>query len=317
VQARAGQTTEVELNVRQTRGINIEGDIVGATETGGTNCQVVDEDAMDAMIGERGRSDAEHFSLKVGAPGIYILKCSHYGEPGTESFGQLRVNLDRDLKGLRMVMSPLATVVVNVVQDSVRPAQTTNGGGVVGNPQQFSTALRLRAMDSEHQDYWTQQDAKSKGQMVVRGVEPGTYMLEASVYDQWYVASATYRGREAWREPIEIGTGGTGELDVVMRDDGGTITGSVEDAGQLASRGVIVVDEARPQLPRLVNTDQNGQFRVTGLAPGRYRLFGFEPGLVAQVEYAALDRYSSKSQTVSVGAGEEKTVKLSAIEAVQ
>ena len=102
-----------------------------------------------------------------------------------------------------------------------------------------------------------------------------------------------------------------------MRDDGGTITGSVEDAGQPASRGVIVVDEARPQLPRLVNTDQNGQFRVTGLAPGRYRLFGFEPGLVAQVEYATLDRYSSKSQTVSVGAGEEKTIKLSAIEAVQ
>ncbi|MEO8727565.1 MAG: carboxypeptidase-like regulatory domain-containing protein [Acidobacteriaceae bacterium] len=317
LQVHPGQAENLELRVRQTQGLSIGGDLAGVAEGGGTNCRALDEDAMDAMVGGRGNLDAGHFSLKVGAPGIYTVKCAHYGEPGSESFGELRINVDRDVKGLRIVMSPLATVLVNVVQDSMKLAASA---GTTHGAANFSTALRLRGLDAEHQDYWTQQDAKSKGQMVMRSVEPGAYMLEANVFGAWYVASATYRGREAWREPIEIGAGGIGELDVVMRDDGAKITGTVEGGASQLPVAVILVDESRPQLPKLLNTDQNGQFKANGLAPGRYRLFAFAAGLGEQVEYAnptALERYAAKSQSISVGAGEEKTVRLSPIGSTQ
>ena len=145
-------------------------------------------------------------------------------------------------------------------------------------------------------------------------------MLEANVFGGWYVASATYRGREAWREPIEIGAGGTGELDVVMRDDGATVNGTVEGTAPQSPGAIVIVDESRPQLPKLLNTDQNGQFKVNGLGPGRYRLFAFGPGLAEQVEYAnpaVLERYAANSQSISVGAGEQKTVRLSAIGSAQ
>jgi protocatechuate 3,4-dioxygenase beta subunit len=316
LQLHAGQSQELELRLHRTRPLKIEGEVVGVPEGNGFNCQILTEDT-DTAFGSMRRSDDQQFSILVGAPGKYRVTCSAFGDSADgQSIGRVEVNVDHDLKGLRVVVAPSSTLAVNIVQEATKPAPQ---GHTNSNAPSFPSAVELVSLDGKQGQYWTQRDARSPKQMVIRNVQPGAYRLEASVYDRWYVASASYRGRDAWREPIEIGSGQGGEIDVVMRDDGALIHGKIAADVSQRPASVLVLDESRPFAPGKMTgvNPSDGSFTIFGLAPGSYRLYAFPAADLQQIEYSnakALERYEQRSQLVTVGAGEDKNITLGLIE---
>jgi hypothetical protein len=111
--------------------------------------------------------------------------------------------------------------------------------------------------------------------------------------------------RNAGVEPIEL----------VLRDDGGTITGTVR-AEKPDSAMVLVAPEFAPtQSPQMVTADRNGHFTVEHLAPGNYQVFAFD--LPEQIEYAnpqVLRQYDSKAARVSIAAGGSSDVTVDLIQ---
>ena len=74
----------------------------------------------------------------------------------------------------------------------------------------------------------------------------------------------------------------TGEIQVIVNTNGGKVQGSVIDAKQkpaASARIVLVPPESRRQnlqLYKVALTDNSGNFTITGIAPGDYKLFAWE-----------------------------------------
>jgi hypothetical protein len=60
----------------------------------------------------------------------------------------------------------------------------------------------------------------------LRNVEPGRYAVQISPHGPWYVQSATYGQTDLLRDDLVVTPGG-GAIEIVLRDDGGSVSGSV------------------------------------------------------------------------------------------
>jgi len=85
--------------------------------------------------------------------------------------------------------------------------------------------------------------------------------------------------------------GGTGALEIVLSSKSGNIDGTALDASMRAAPGAQVVlvperERNRTDLYRTAASDVNGRFLFHGVAPGDYRLFGWE----ALESYAYFDQ---------------------------
>jgi hypothetical protein len=83
-----------------------------------------------------------------------------------------------------------------------------------------------------------------------------------------------------------------GELQFVLASDGATVSGQALDADNHPVTGATVVlspavlpETGLPGLIRTQETDQNGEFNLTGVAPGDYRVLAFTGLFPGEGEY--------------------------------
>jgi hypothetical protein len=287
--------------------IQLEFDVAGAEN--GANppfCNMLDDDGQPIGSRKRTSSDPTHFQFLLPSAGRYTIQCRQYGESDNGMFGATTLQVDRDMAGLRLAMAPLSTIPVFIAHESTKNDSTGAQSRAVAGVQ-----LRLRSLadDRRNPGSFAQRDPKNGDRALFRAVEPGPYQLEYPE-NTWYIASATFRGRDVWHEPLEIGPGQSGEINVVLRDDVATLTGTVINAGAMGN--VLIVDDARPQSPQRVFINSEGKFQ-TQLAPGHYRVYAFAPGMLDRIEYAnpkALERFAADAQDVRLGANETRSLRL-------
>lgn len=116
------------------------------------------------------------------------------------------------------------------------------------------------------------------GTFQLKGVAPSKYFIQVNGLPQGaYVKSMRFGGQDVTRAPLDLTAGGGGTLEVVLSSKAADVTGSVlNDKGE-AMQGVPVT--LWPKVPdrgnptngiKSANTDQNGGFKIAGLAPGDY-----------------------------------------------
>lgn len=125
---------------------------------------------------------------------------------------------------------------------------------------------------------------RADGSFVVSHVPADTYTLEIrNVPDGVYLKSAKLGEQDVLKSGLIVPEAAfSGKIEVVGSENGGKIEGSVLTAEQKPATGasVVVVPYAegnlRSDLLRRANLDQNGNFSLAGIAPGKYRAFALE-----------------------------------------
>jgi hypothetical protein len=165
--------------------------------------------------------------------------------------------------------------------------------------------------------------------LVMDGVRPGRYWLQVNPYFG-YVASAVAGSVDLLRQPLVVGPGGTSlPIDIVLRDDGATIDGTVEGL-PTAPAGVRGTAGAGP-VPMLGGAyvycipmpDSAGRFAMAGISaegtfqfqqlpPGVYRVLAFDRQQ-DELEYRnaeAMSIYEGKGPVVRLVPGQTEQVRI-------
>jgi hypothetical protein len=119
------------------------------------------------------------------------------------------------------------------------------------------------------------------------------------------VQSITSGGSDLLREPLVVSAGGqTQAVEIVLRDDGATLTGSVQTDGN-PTQGVtlLVPERSSAAQAKVAAAGSAGEFRFSHLAPGDYRVLAFDR--INDVEYRdpdVLNSYLSRGVHVTLQA---------------
>jgi hypothetical protein len=137
-----------------------------------------------------------------------------------------------------------------------------------------------------------------------------------------YVKDVRYGETSGLKDGFAVAKGEASNLEITISSHGARVQGIVMDANGLPLPGVSValVPEAsrRDQfrLYKTQNTDQYGHFELRGIAPGEYKIFGWE-----EVEQDAwqdaefLKPFESKGERVILNDDDKKDVKITVISA--
>jgi hypothetical protein len=149
----------------------------------------------------------------------------------------------------------------------------------------------------------------------IKDVLPGTYNAIIQPHCSCYIASATYGSTDLLRDPLVISTGTTPpEIDIEVRDDGATLSGTVMNDGQPAPAEVVLIPDRSPEHPQVTATDEHGYFQVSMLAPGGYNVLAFDQ--IVDLEYAnpqALQQYATSEKAITLTPNGKATMQLDLI----
>jgi protocatechuate 3,4-dioxygenase beta subunit len=113
-------------------------------------------------------------------------------------------------------------------------------------------------------------------------VSPGSYTValnSPAASPDAYIRSIRFGGLEAADGRIQITESSVGDLEIDLASRSAVIEGRVLDAQRAPSVNVMVVvtpvGSLRSDLFKTTMTDLNGNFRISGLAPGNYRVFAW------------------------------------------
>jgi protocatechuate 3,4-dioxygenase beta subunit len=157
------------------------------------------------------------------------------------------------------------------------------------------------------------------GKFTMAGLGAGSYRVTVlGVPAGSYLKSVSLNGREVLESGMDLNDA-AGELNmgVVVSQSGAELNGAVlGDDGKAAPGAVVTMipDPPRPELAYLyqrTNTDQNGIFRIRGIAPGKYRVIAWqelEPGEQFDPDLARANE--DKSLSLTLGEGEHQVMTL-------
>jgi hypothetical protein len=157
-------------------------------------------------------------------------------------------------------------------------------------------------------------------------INPGRYALEVqNLPEEFYVKSARSGDVDALENGIDLTRGAPAPLQIVVAGTAAAVAGSVKNSDGVAVAEAIVAlvpqEGARQKQPpfyRSSKTDASGNFRLTGLIPGQYKVYAWtrvdgEPWV--SPEY--LKPLEGKGKSVNLREGASETVELRVIPAEQ
>jgi hypothetical protein len=114
--------------------------------------------------------------------------------------------------------------------------------------------------------------------------------------------------------------GATGTIQVIVRTEGQTVTGTVRSPDGIAADGATVVlippqqQRKNPIRYRVAKTDSNGHFAILNAAPGDYTVLAWESVLpTAWMNEKVIEKYERTGRRVSIAAGIPLDLQLSMI----
>ncbi len=293
----AGRETKVDFTLDQVQAVHVRGTVSGLPEGRGIGLNLIRRDVNSDFGGTlRGAVRGDKFDFRV-PPGSYMLTADYFEtgkrltarvpiDVGNADVDNVEVHLDSGftVTGVVRMMSQSGQTSPRQFGISIRPSEPVNGTGQLKwNPDFTSFAIN---------------------QMV-----PGSYRLDIFPPSPFYVKSATLNGQDILSTDVPISQA-TGPIEIVLRDDGGSIEGDVVDSsGHPVMAGVMLVRN----LTRVASltSQPNGHFQLQNVAPGDYTIYAWDD--MNNVEYADADwmrRYGGGGLPITVTAGQKEQVNL-------
>jgi hypothetical protein len=241
------------------------------------------------------------FELRNLLPGVYVISASsnNTAEPG-KAREEVTIT-DSDITGVKLALAQGAAMAGIIKLE---------GAG----PLPVHPMIVLTGVDGT--EGFSNTQPKDDGTFELHGIAPAKYA--AMVYglpDGVYVKSVRVGGQDVTHSTIDFTSGVSGTLDILLSPRAAEVLGTVrnKDGGALPGGQVTLWPrKLRPENvwsgPAQSATDQNGDFRIAGLAPGEYYAIAWEEielGLTYELDF--LKRFESQATTVTLEEGSHQT----------
>jgi hypothetical protein len=293
----AGDEERIDLALLPVAGVRVSG-IVSAPVAEGLRLKGVV--SLDREIpGGRtpmGLSAAVHpdgkFLIQNVPPGTYAASTSL-----GNSYASARFEVaDNDVEGLQLRIQPSIDVTgtVRIVSATPKKAETLRYNSVFLKSEDGLVARSIG---------WN----GTGNSFTVNDLIPGNYRLEFLPPEHFYLKSATLDRRDMIASEVPIGPG-SGTIEIVISDDGGTLEGEVSADDTPAPAWILLECDGAPF--QNTRTDPTGHFKFETVPPGDYKIYAWDDN--TNVEYASPEwmRQNGKGVTVTVDPGQTAQVKV-------
>ncbi len=225
---------------------------------------------------------------------------------------ETRIAVASNMDGIHMTLAPAVSIPISVRLD----AHTSSTSSAAGNSQRPPLSVHLIPQDLTAAELFSNAEPNGNG-LVLQNIDFGAYTVDVKAQPPWYVQSATYGQTNVMYDDITVAPGQGYPMDIVLRDDGASISGSLKSAGGTPEHATIVIlPQPATRLGARTIPGITDTFSLSGLAPGEYLVFAFER--VDGMEYSnpdVMDAYASQAARVTLTAGQQAQVQVEVIHA--
>ena len=316
-----GQHQEANFSLKMLPSFKVAGTVVNA---GGwmqmQAPELVDEFEQPLLNPDRFDQQSGAFEFRAVPAGSYWLRVGAIGQDGAYSAAYHRIQVQSTLTALRIPMEQGLNIPVIVHTDFVHEnlarghcTTTESDSGEVHESDCSdypAVRLELDSLDFARLQFQTDFGPLKDG-VRVRGVRPGRYTVRATPTFGGYVQSIRCGSLDLLREPLVVPEDASiGEIEVVLRDDPGTL--SIQVRAQKPGQETVVLvfpDPVTSAETEMTSSSRSGEAAGFQVAPGTYKIFAFDPA--DGVDYSNFDtltKYLSQAASVTVGAEENASV---------
>ena len=273
------------------------------------------------------RFDPQTAKFDVDLPaGNYVLMIRTPDGEGNLLSGDLPLAVNSDIENVML------TVGVPMVMPIRVETRSTSGGPVAKNSGVIDVAsfdsfqvkgrsrkirlpvVQVRLISSENRVEGTEFQADSNandGSFAIRNFVPGRYTVDVQPNPPWYVQSATSGTVDVLREDLVLTPGRRPDpLEIVLRDDGAIVSGTIRADGQPAVGSVLLIPEQQSAAQiRVTAAAPGGDFIFDRVPPGDYKMLALDT--VSDIEFRnpeALGPYLSKAARITLEPRQQASV---------
>lgn len=298
----AGQHLEIALVVSEEPFFEISGQVLDYTTIESLGLRVFNDRGDE--IGVPGKFEQNGtFKIEDVTPGVYTVLVTGAKDPAQKLQAETTVEVDADVKGLRLQLAATASVAVNVREDF-----TSHQYYFTKRHVQIS--LRPTGQGTRLPSPGVQEVYTHEGNLVLTNIMPGAYSVDVKAFTG-YVYSAVCGSTDLLRDQFFVPAGTTlPPIEVVLRDDTGTLTATVQTPGWAT---LVTAADGANASPRSWMVNGQAMFTVP-LGPGSYKIYAFPaPEEIEYTDPAVLAHYSSRAAQVTITPGGNATVTLDVI----
>jgi hypothetical protein len=275
IELNPGQNYEADISLRSEPLYNVSGVVSGYNGPQGVNLSFINSAGDILPFPVQFNRQGSEFYAQVTS-GSYTLHAEAFSENASLQ-ANLPITVSSDLADVHVVVEPDISIPINV-----RTESTGNQAGKGPNGIPVTIELSSSVPSLAGADYFSSPDNLGNiSTLAIRDVAPGRYYAQVNANGPFYVQSAQCGGVDLLRDDLNIVAGArVPPIEVILRDDGGSVTGSV-NADKQSSGTVYLIPDRNPRLTRVAR--EQGQFSFNNVAPGDYSVLALDGS--ANIEY--------------------------------
>src|SRR6267154_2471679 len=238
-----GQQLDLQFLIRREPVFKISGAIAGVSEGDDMNVRLKTRAGEDVVLA-RSVSRPGTFEISSVPAGAYVVEGRTRRNKGVNLYGELPVNVTGNTTGLRLTVGQVLPVSITARAESATPLpESATDAATV----ERSLRVQFRSLDSAFRDNQSSFEMRDNNPVLeARDLLPGSYAVEVNAWGRWYAQSARSGSVNLLREPLVVpGSGHVPPIELLLRDDGATVTGTVKAASPETAT-VLIVSEFAP-----------------------------------------------------------------------
>ena len=314
IQLNGGQQAEADFSLSAVPVYQVSGSISGHLADQGVGFQLLTASGDQITLPTNFNMETGVFKLEGVPAGSYIVRAA--SQAGGEALrAETRVNVSSDSEDLRLALAPAVSIPIVVRMESPGSSNTSTPARIPDRPP---ISVRLLPEDANTAESFStfQPGGPGRSSMVLQNVDPGAYTADLVPQPPWYVQSASYGQTNLLSDDITVAPGQSYSMEIVLRDDSASLTGTVKssDVSHVPATVVVVPQPAGKVIPRVARNVFN-EFTVSGLVPGEYLVYAFDS--IDDLEYSNADAfapYASQAAHIALTGNQRGQVSLDLIQ---
>jgi len=319
VKLSAGQKLEADLSAEAEPFYTVSGTLIAPPGGGGWLRLVPRGNARIERGGAMLHRETGTFKIRMAQAGDYVVEAGAQFEGRTWT-ASAPLHVSSNITDLQVVLEPSVVIpVATRVEKSATTSLPTVGVIALGG-RRTPVQVNLRATDQRRgvQQQFTAaiRLPNDESSFAFDNVPPGTYTIDFNPTEDLYVASAKYGSVDLLSENLVVTQSANQDpIEIVLRDDGGRLKGSITDNGHPAHGTLLILpDHGKPFIAMEQAAGDSTDFALRQMRPGSYLVMAFDS--LNNLEYSdldALEPYLAHATRVDLTSGQETSISVELI----